>query len=384
MKHYLRTAAVLLALVALVGSGPPTQGQIVTRDQHMYLPFLSQSPPPPPFGYGIQAHALDEPERVMNAARDLGMTWIKQQIRWDDVERADNAYDWATPDRVSEAAQAAGLQVMFSIVAAPHWTRPDKPGNGPPDNDQDMADFMAAMAARYQGRVQAYEIWNEQNLSREWDGVPLSAEHYVRLLQAVYEAIKAVDRNAIVVTGGLAPCGIDDGVTAIDDRHYLLQMYEAGVRYAADAIGAHPYGFANPALVYYTGGDLDPSRGYDDHPSFFYRNTMEDYYATMQAYGDGHKKVWATEYGWGTVDGMGVSPNPGYEYTADLSEAQQAQYIADSFQWAAAWGHAGASFLWNLNFWPVAGPDNEMAKFSIVRGDWTPRPAYDALKAVPK
>ena len=38
--------------------------------------------------------------------------------------------------------------------------------------------------------------------------------------------------------------------------------------------------------------------------------------------------------------------------------------------------------LWNLNYWSAAGPESEMAKYSIVRGDWSPRPAYAALKGM--
>jgi hypothetical protein len=105
-----------------------------------------------------------------------------------------------------------------------------------------------------------------------------------------------------VVSGGLTSTGINDGVWAIDDRLYLRQMYDAGLRTYCDAVGIHPYGFANPPEVYYTGGDYDPGRGYDDHPSFFFRNTMEDYYQIMQANDDGVKRLWATEFGWGTVD----------------------------------------------------------------------------------
>jgi hypothetical protein len=40
--------------------------------------------------------------------------------------------------------------------------------------------------------------------------------------------------------------------------------------------------------------------------------------------------------------------------------------------------------LWNLNFWPAAGTYSEMSKYSIVRYDWSPRPAYSALKHMPK
>jgi hypothetical protein len=161
-------------------------------------------------------------------------------------------------------------------------------------------------------------------------------------------------------------------------------MYDAGLAQYCDAIGAHPHGYANPPDVYYTGGDFDPKRGWDDHPSFFFRNTMEDYYAIMVANGDGDKRIWATEFGWPTVDGMFVLPNPGLEFMADINERQQADYIVRAFTWARRWGHAEVMVLWNLNLWPVAGPESEMSKYSIVRGNWSPRPAYVALRDMPK
>jgi hypothetical protein len=111
---------------------------------------------------------------------------------------------------------------------------------------------------------------------------------------------------------------------------------------------------------------------------------MQDYYSIVLANDDGQKRLRATEFGWGTVDGMGVEPSPGYEFTADINEVQQADYIVRAYAWSRDWGHAGVMFLWNLNFWPITGPYNEMAKYSIVRGDWSPRPAYVALKQMPK
>ena len=336
------------------------------------------------FGYGVQAHAFGGLEKVVNAINDLGFGWLKQQVRWEQTEGSKGDYGWPGLDKIADACNAAGVRVLFSVVAAPPWSRGGKSGIGPPDNYQDFADFMGAMAAHFKGRVHAYEIWNEQNLKREWEGAPLSAVDYVRLLKGAYQAIKAADPNAIVVSGAPTPTGINDGSWAIDDRVYLQQMYNAGLRYYCDAVGAHPSGYANPPDVYYTGGDFDPSRGYDDHPSFFFRNTMEDYYRIMAAMGDGGKRIWATEFGWPTTDGMGVGPNPGYEFAANINESQQADYIVRAYTWSRGWGHAGVMFLWNLNFWPTTGPKNEMAKYGIVRGDWSPRPAYIALRNLPK
>jgi len=334
------------------------------------------------FGYGVQAH-LDT-ARVATAVRDMGFGWIKQQVRWQEIEYDRGNRGWGGLDALADTASASGVKVLFSVVAAPAWARGGKSGVGPPDNYQDFYNFMGAMAAHFKGRVQAYEIWNEQNLSREWEGAPLSAADYVRLLKGAYQAIKAADPNAIVVSGAPTPTGISDGVWAIDDRAYLQQMYNAGLRYYCDAVGAHPSGYANPPDVRYTGGNFDPSRGFDDHPSFFFRNTMEDYYRIMAANGDGGKRIWATEFGWPTTDGMGVSASPGYEFANDINEQQQADYLVRAYTWSRNWGHAGVMFLWNLNFWPAAGAENEMAKYSIVRGDWSPRPAYTALRNMPK
>jgi hypothetical protein len=375
---------VLLATIVF-SSATPSPGTAQTPlTPRAYLPMVYRSDPSMPFGYGIQIHAYHVPEYVIGIVQDLGLTWIKQQVRWSYLEKDDDSYSWGEVDRIVDIAGQADLSVLLSVVDAPRWARGGQDGNGPPDDYQDFYDFMGVMAARYRGRVHAYEIWNEQNLSREWEGAALNAADYVTLLAGAHQAIEAADPEAIVVSGALAPTGINDGINAIDDRAYLEQMYDAGLGDACDAVGAHPYGFANPPEVYYTGGDYDPSRGYDDHPSFFFRNTLEDYYTIMIARGDDDKRIWATEFGWPTIDGMNVQPNPGYEYAADINQQQQADYIVRGYTWSAKWGHAGVLFLWNLNMWPLVGAKNEMSKFSILRDDWSPRPAYTALKAMPK
>ncbi len=48
---------------------------------------------------------------------------------------------------------------------------------------------MRAVAARYQGRVQAYEIWNEQNMSGEVGGY-VEVAPYLATLKAAYTTIK--------------------------------------------------------------------------------------------------------------------------------------------------------------------------------------------------
>jgi hypothetical protein len=104
----------------------------------------------------------------------------------------------------------------------------------------------------------------------------------------------------------------------------------------------------------------------------------------MLKYGDGAKKIWVTEFGWASVDGLGVGPAPNYEYAADNTAQEQAEWTVRAYQMARSWGWVGVMFLWNLNFAPVTGPQDEKAAWSIVDQTWNPRPVYYALKNMQK
>jgi len=343
------------------------------------------------FGYGIQAAMVSDTDhnRIFSYITGMGFNWVKQQVEWFRYNPAPGVYDWGPLDRIVDAATASGVKVLFSVVKAPEWARPagdDRSVAGPPADPNTYGTFMREMAARYRGRVQAYELWNEQNLWYEWGGrgQRLNAAQYVELLRVAYTNIKAVDPSAIVVSGALTPTGFNDGDTAIDDRVYLEQMYQAGVARYCDAIGAHPSGYNNPPDADWMTYNDPNEPNCKGHPSWFFRSTLESYRNIMIKYGDAGKKIWPTEFGWATVEGLGVAPAAGYEYAANNSEAEQAQYLARAYALGRSWGWVGPMFVWNLNFAPVAGQADEKAAFGIVRADWSPRPAYAALRDMPK
>jgi hypothetical protein len=338
------------------------------------------------FDYGIQAHAIGQDlGPIFDAMNQLGFRWLKVQIEWKSHEGTKGQYGWADIDRLVEAAQLNGKKLLLSVVKAPAWARPagtDLSVEGPPANLQDYADFVGAMAARYRGRVHAYEIWNEQNLYYEWGRETLDANRYIQLLKAAYQAIKAQDSSAVVVSGALTPTGINDGVTAIDDRTYLQQMYNAGLKWYCDAVGVHPSGYANPPDSKFGEGPAAPT--HSNHPSFFFRHTMEDYRTIMVINGDGGKRLWPTEFGWSSTHGLGAPPASGYEYANYNTEEDQANYIVRAYQIAKAWGWVGPMFLWNLNYGPASGKFDEKAGFGILYPNGSARPAFHALANMPK
>lgn len=324
------------------------------------------------FAPGIQVNAW-QGDKAGSAAmtREIGFPWVKQQVRWEFVENAPGAVNWTEMDQIIDVMTGNGIQVLFSVVTAPQWARPDKPGTGGPPNDFNLfANFVGQMAGRYCGRLGAIEVWNEQNLQREWEGFPLDPALYMDLLRRSYSAIKAACPSMLVISGATTPTGNSD--VAIDDIDYLRGMYNNGLARYNDGVGIHPSGYGNPANV--TFQDWQAGRynaaSHVNHRSFYFRSTLEESRAVMVAYGDGNKRLWPTEFGWASS----VSPHPGYEYAAYNSEAQQAQYIVDAYQIMRNCGCVGVAFLWNLNY-----NSGEMAQFSVMG-----KQAFQALKGLPR
>lgn len=332
---------------------------------------------PPPagggfFAYGIQINAW-QGDKGGSAAltKEIGFPFVKQQVRWEFVETEPGAVNWSEMDQIIDVMTGNGLQVLFSVVTAPQWTRPDKPGTGGPPNDFNLlANFVGQMAGRYCGRLAAIEVWNEQNLQREWEGFPLDPGLYMDLLRRSYSSIKAACPSIIVVSGAPTPTG--NSPIAVDDIDYLRGMYANGLARYSDAVGIHPSGYGNPANVtiqdWQAGRYSAPS--HVNHRSFYFRSTMEESRQVMVANGDVNKRLWLTEFGWASS----VSPHPGYEYAAYNSEAQQAQYIVDAYQMMRNWGWVGVAVLWNLNY-----THGEMGQFSVMG-----KPAFQALKGLPR
>jgi hypothetical protein len=330
--------------------------------------------------YGVQIHIPPgwDVEQTLRSARGLGVGWIKQQVEWHTIEHGPETFDWETLDRIVEGAQAEGFKVLLSVTHAPDWTRTAELESGPPSDYGEFRRFMDQLARRYRGRVDAYELWNEPNLAREWRGDTLDPSRFVALVAEGAAGVRAGDPDALVVSGAPAVTGIDDGETAINDRRFLRGMVEAGVTEHVDAIGAHPYGYANPPQESVE-DDSHVASTHNDHPTFFFRDTLEDYRQIMVENADGCP-IWVTEFGWPSPEGIGEMDLTGWEYGREVSEADQADYVVEAFHMGDRRPWVGPMFLWNLNLAVIWGEDNAFSAYSLLRPDGSYRPAYVALR----
>ena len=336
------------------------------------------------YGAGYGTTWQDRP-RLMNMAMEAGMPWIRQQVRWMDLHDKSGVIHWGELDHIVADAHKRQTQLLLSIVAAPRWaTANGLHGMPARAHYATFNTFVEQMANRYEGKVRAYEIWNEQNLAVENGGTVSGVADYMDLLVGAARAIKAADPKAIVVSGALASTETNWPTVAMSDLRYYDGMFR-DPRFAevVDIVGVHPGAHSNPPESLWP-DKPGPGPNFVTSREFYFRR-VEDVRTLMLKHGLAAKPVWVTEFGWATQN-----TSQYYDYGNQITYEQQAEYLVRAIQYTHTHyrGWLTGMFVWNLNFaipWTSEGnPLHEQASFGVLNGDWSPRPAYTALKNMPK
>lgn len=325
----------------------------------------------------------------LRTVQGLNMNWVKVQVRWEIIEPQRGQYDWSSLDVMMERLLFFQIRPMLSIVTAPDWARESGVNleeHGPPADYGEYVNFVRTLLNRYEGQVYGVEVWNEQNISREWTSTRgLSARDYVNLLSQTYNMVQQTSPGTIVISGALAPTGVDDGIGAIDDFRYMQQMIDAGMLNVTDCVGTHHNGYNIGPDVRFDNVPNDPTaifRGPFDNPhhSWSFRSTMEGYIQRIRAAGS-DKRLCVTEFGWPVSEDIGAYPR-GFEFAADNTLQEQAEFLVDALDYMESSGDFWLVFVWNLNYGPQAGwnPDDDNVPYSLIGPGFNFRPAYDAVR----
>jgi hypothetical protein len=262
-------------------------------------------------------------------------------------------------------ASEYGLEIVARLDHPPAWTRQAGRANGdfaPPDNFEDYADFVAAVVARYRGKVRFYQIWNEPNVYPEWGEQNVDPRAYTRLLQLAYARAKSVDPNAVIISAGLTQTTMEIG-RAYSDLLFLQEMYDEGVRGSFDILAVNDYGlFTGP-------GDrrVEFSRTNFSRPILMREIMVKN--------GDADKPVWAMEMGWNATP-------PGMDAPyGRVSEQNQARYAAQAYARAQnEWPWMVTLMYWFLRRVNDSERSQPFFYFRLLDPDFTPKPVYNALK----
>jgi hypothetical protein len=252
-------------------------------------------------------------------------------------------------------ARSRGMGVVFVLMG-------DSAGSA-----TNPAEFAAFASVFSQGMAEAggavaYEVWNEPDEAAWWRGPPDAGE-YVALLKAAAPKIRAGDPGAKVLLGPLTG----------NNYKWLQSVYARGAKKSFDGVAVH----TDTACLIAPPSAFQRENGKVGRYSFLGFITVR---GVMLANGDGAKKIWMTELGWSSATspctrGMFAGQKP-----AGVGEDGQAANLAAAYGCLAAYPYVQNALWFSMN--DTSGQGDELDNYGLVRGDGTPKPSWDAFRAV--
>jgi beta-glucosidase len=170
--------------------------------------------------HGFPGHrALDEYELTqhyrfwsedLGLAADAGATAIRYGFPWYRLNPAPGRFVWDWADRVVDRLDELGLEAIIDLV---HYGTPLWLDNGflNADFPARLAEFAAALAGRYRGRLRSWTPLNEPEITAMhcgeqglWPPRLTGHDGYVKLVRAIIRSVVAAQRAVAEASGGQA------------------------------------------------------------------------------------------------------------------------------------------------------------------------------------
>ncbi len=305
-------AALVVGTTAIAAPSQASQGGPITDINFgMHIPQISQ---------GEQTSVNEGTVRLWDSG-----------VAWGQVQQAKNKYWWNGLDAAVQNANQQNLRILYVLGSTPTWAASDKkagkyPNKGAasmPANIKDWKNWVTAVVKRYGNSIDAYQIWNEANLSTFWTGTP---DQMVTLTKEASKIIHQLDPSADVVAASTT-VRLQSAYKKFFPA-YLKGLKKAG--WPVSVISAHTY----PA-----------STGTPDERATY----IEQVQADMKAAGvPANKELWDTEVNYG-IAGPGASPRQ------VINGPQAAAYVAETYLQDALYGIDRAYWYYWYNNSPLVG-----------------------------
>jgi hypothetical protein len=343
----------------------------------------------------------------LSHATESGGSIARMDVRWSSLapskptagfeatNPADPGYRWGALDAAVQDANAAGLEILFTVYGAPTWAegtarpRNAEPGSWEPSADA-FGEFAVALARRYDGSfpdpadpghalpaVTHFEAWNEPNLdvylAPQWEGEVNSGPGLYRsLLNHFYSAVKTVQPGATIVGGSLAPFGDEPGGERTRPVLFLrtLLCLKGGKLLPVscpepahfDVLSDHPIAVGPPNQSAVSPLDVTtPDIGR-------LTRVLRKAEKAKRVLPQGNKKLWVTEF-WYDTD----PPDP-----TGISLAQQARWYQQDLYLFWKQG-ASVAIALQLRDAPVGKGYEFTSQAGLYFLDGTPKPSQQAL-----
>ncbi|MBO5008376.1 MAG: hypothetical protein J6D26_06035 [Clostridia bacterium] len=230
-------------------------------------------------GYGANTLTLHygrgNPEDTGEVVRKNGMTWIRVESLWREVELEKGKLKMPEVDMYNiRSLHEQGFKLLFTCA---YYNQFYDNGETPSSDEaiEGFANYCAFVAKETRGMIDHFEIWNEYNVTN-FNNKMYGGDVYAKMLKAAYKALKEVDPNIKVV-------GIDCSGVELD---FIRKVLENGGGEYMDILSVHPY---------------PSSRTMYDEREMIERT--EGLRKLMEEFDIGDMPVWFTETGFSTWNG---------------------------------------------------------------------------------
>src|SRR5690348_6541371 len=74
-----------------------------------------------PYGLNVHVPSGAALERLLDAAHDAGLGWVRVDFIWAWIEPEQDRFEWGVYDPIVDAAAARGLSVLAILAYSPAW-----------------------------------------------------------------------------------------------------------------------------------------------------------------------------------------------------------------------------------------------------------------------
>lgn len=303
----------------------------------------------------------------------LGVQVLELQLIWADVAHtrpsepanpADPAYIWpAELEQATAEAARYGISLAVMVKGSPRWANGGQASSWAPEDPAEYGAFLQAASRRYPS-VHYWMIWGEVtrdgNFNPTPPNSPVGPQRYALLLEAAYEALKAVSPANMVIGGMTYTVG---EVSASDFLRWLRLPDGAPPR--MDFYGHNPYSTRYPRLA----APYSPAvRDIDDI------GTLDHELASAYAGHGPAPKLWLSEFGISSN-----TSNRAFDYY--VSRPVQAKWVAAAYRLADSVPYVAGLGWYELLDEPSSITGNITEGLMTANG--TPKPAFYAYAKAP-
>jgi hypothetical protein len=345
-------------------------------------------------------------KQIAQEIRQTGAGWVRIHFRlgpfpnWTDTSKfgysALDLYDQVVANANEQGLKVLGLVNHESFRQNfEEWTQNNEEAAGGSGDNAYVRDFasevFAPLVARYAGKVDAWELWNEPNgfaaihQAEAYDRIPGPAARGISavlqiltkhgylivgnsyiypsnlawLVRHSYDAVQklGLSQPPKILLGGVLGQDIGGESGFNSGADYVHDVYEAGVTLAGwdedrRLYGSYPLDGVAQHLYIDQGKDVDPAK------LRRYLDMVRDAYAGYEGKAT-EKQTWLTEISWSNDND---------------TEERQAANLRTAFQVLGDSGYVAAGFWFNLRTIPVANLYR-----GLLRSDGTPTAAWNAF-----